>query len=280
MASTQNPEITTHGSEMYSRPHWMPQASSESTIPRKPVPYQSIDTPISSLNEPEYELKGKPGTEGPPQQSKWGITWQSPALCLVSFLTGIALAIGNHAYFTRLNGTPYENVVWVGRYGLAMALVVKTCFATSILVCYEQVVWMGLKNKESGTSFRAIDALFGATYQVVSLFYYSIWIQHPLSAIMITLRWLLPIMSIVAPTTLTVQSRGTVSYRDCQVPTLNLSATDYNRFYFGDNEPETGTYLADLAFQEYTGNSWNPSPLALKIATLTGYLGEPVAMGD
>lgn len=280
MASTQNPEITTHGSEMYSRPHWMPQASSESTIPRKPVPYQSIDTPISSLNEPEYELKGKPGTEGPPQQSKWGITWQSPALCLVSFLTGIALAIGNHAYFTRLNGTPYKNVVWVGRYGLAMALVVKTCFATSILVCYEQVVWMGLKNKESGTSFRAIDALFGATYQVVSLFYYSIWIQHPLSAIMITLRWLLPIMSIVAPTTLTVQSRGTVSYRDCQVPTLNLSATDYNRFYFGDNEPETGTYLADLAFQEYTGNSWNPSPLALKIATLTGYLGEPVSYGS
>ncbi|KAK6512134.1 hypothetical protein TWF481_001026 [Arthrobotrys musiformis] len=285
MASTQSPEITPYESGMYSRPHWMNQSASGSTVFRKPVPYQSIDPQISNSNE-LYEInnksdddlkKGKQGPERPPQQSKWGITWQSPALCLVSFFSGVALAIGNHAYFTRLNGTPYENVVWVGRYGLAMALIVKTCFATSILICYEQVVWMGLKTKERGTSFRAIDALFGATYQVVSLFYYSIWIQQPLAAIMITLRWLLPIMSIVAPTTLTVQSLGTVSYRDCQVPTLNLSAPDYNKVYLGNSDPQTGTYLSDLAFQEYTGNLWNPGPLALKVATLTGYLGQPVS---
>ncbi|KAK6333421.1 hypothetical protein TWF718_011234 [Orbilia javanica] len=282
MASTQSPEITPYGSHMYSRPHWIPQSSSEGTIFRRPVPYQNIDPPASSADGYELkdrsddDLKGKPGPEGPPPQSKWGITWQSPAVCLTSFFTGIALAFGNHAYFTRLNGTPYENVVWVGRYGFTMALIVKTCFATSILICYEQVVWMGLKNREKGTSFRAIDALFGATYQIISLFYYSMWFQQPLAAIMITLRWLLPIMSIVAPTTLTVQSLGTVSYRDCQVPTLNLSAIDYNRFYFGDNEPQTGTYLNDLAYQEYTSTIWTPSPLALKIATLTGYLGEPV----
>ncbi|KAF3314873.1 hypothetical protein TWF173_004399 [Orbilia oligospora] len=276
-------EITNYGDEIYSRPHWMPQPASQPSVFRRPVPYQSNDTPISDNNEYELKnnssdaLKGKRGSGGPPRQSKWGVTWQSPALCLVSFFTGIALAFGNHAYFTRLNGTPYENFVWVGRYAFTMALIVKTCFATSILICYEQVVWLGLKNKESGTSFRAIDALFGATYQVVSLFYYSMWIQQPLAAIMIALRWLLPIMSIVAPTTLTVQSLGRVSYMDCQVPTLDLSAVDYNRFYFGENEPQTGTYLADLAFQEYTGNSWNPSPLAVKIATLTGYLGEPVS---
>ncbi|KAK6348926.1 hypothetical protein TWF730_009687 [Orbilia blumenaviensis] len=274
MASMQSPEITVYGTEMYSRPHWMSHSASESPISRKPVPYPPVDTPIAI--DPEDDLKGKPEPEGPPPQSKWGITWQSPALCLVSFFTGIALAVGNHAYFTRLNGKPYENVVWVGRYGLAMALIVKTCFATSILICYEQVVWLGLKQKDKGTSFRAIDALFGATYQIVSLFYYSIWIQQPLAAIMITLRWLLPIMSIVAPTTLTVQSLGSVSYRDCQVPSLDLSVKDYNRAYSGAGEPQTGEYLGDLAFQEYTATSWNPSPLALKIATLTGYLGEPV----
>ncbi|KAF3903494.1 hypothetical protein ABW20_dc0108978 [Dactylellina cionopaga] len=268
MASAQSPEITAYGPDAYFQPqdHWMHQPASTANITRKPVPYTAINPPSSPESKEQNEQ------QQPPNPSKWGVTWQGPAWCLLSFFSGVAVAIGHHVYFTKLNNTPYENVVWVGRYSLVLALIVKTCFATCILLCYEQVVWVGLRHKEKGTSIRAIDALFGATYQVVSLLHPAMWIQHPLSAIMITIRWLLPLVSIITPTTLTVQNRESVGFTNYQVPTLNLSAVAQNTL----DLPPNGTYFDDLGYTEYTGNRWFATSFASKVGTLTGFLGGPV----
>ncbi|KAF3908468.1 hypothetical protein ABW21_db0203593 [Orbilia brochopaga] len=257
--SMQTPEI----SESHIRVPWS-QKLSYSSIPRKPIPdpYQT-EIPVSS--DPDLP------NQQPPQRSKWGITWQSPSLAIASYVSGLLVAVGNHIYFTRLNNTPYVNVVWVGRYALVLALIVKTCFATCILVCYEQVVWMGFRHRSKGTSIRAIDAMFGSTYQVVSLLYPAMWLENPLAAITIAIRWLLPLISIVAPTTLTVTSREAVSYTACQVPALNFSVTT-SAF-----TSPSGEYLSDLAQSEYTRNEWFATPLASKIGTLTGLLGQPVS---
>ncbi|EWC48580.1 hypothetical protein DRE_01802 [Drechslerella stenobrocha 248] len=217
------------------------------------------------LQEPKYEVQPRP--------SRWGITWRSPTLAVGAFIAGLATAIGNHFFFTRLHNAPYENVVWVGRYALVLALVVKTCFAVTVLVCYEQIVWMGLRHQKKGISIRAIDALFGATYQVISLFYPSLWLQHPIAAVMIALRWLLPLISIVSPTTLTVQVRETVDFAGCQVPSLNFSADSIPSQLGVD---PTAAVMTDLVQSEYTGNRWFTTPLASKIGTLTALLGQPV----
>ncbi|KAK6533421.1 hypothetical protein TWF694_002363 [Orbilia ellipsospora] len=273
MASLQSPEITMYGEEnQYSRPNWMHQASTTSSISiqRKPVPYQSLETPID-IETPSP--KESPREEKPPQSSRWGVTWQTPAVCLTAFFSAFAIAIGNHVYFSGLNNKPYENSVWIGRYALVLALIVKTCFATCIIICYEQFVWMGFRRRQDGTSIRAIDALFGSTYQVVSLFYPAIWIQHPVAALLIAIRWLLPLVSIVAPTTLTVQIREAVTYSDCQVPTLNFSVP--NQASVLSTSPNA--YLSDLAQSDYTENEWFATSLGSKVGTLTGFLGQPVS---
>ncbi|KAF3928916.1 hypothetical protein AA313_de0203379 [Arthrobotrys entomopaga] len=273
MASYQSPEITMYGNEhSYSRPHWMHQPSTTSSISiqRKPVPYQAIETPID-IETPSS--KESPHDEKPPQSSKWGITWQAPAVCLIAFVSALAIAIGNHVYFAGLNNKPYENSVWIGRYALVLALIVKTCFATCIIICYEQFIWMGFRRRQDGTSIRAIDALFGSTYQVVSLFYPSIWIQHPMAALMIAIRWLLPLVSIVAPTTLTVQIRESMTYSDCLVPTLNFGVP--NQASIPPTSPNA--FLSDLAQSDYTENEWFATSLGSKVGTLSGFLGQPVS---
>ncbi|KAK6350174.1 hypothetical protein TWF696_006417 [Orbilia brochopaga] len=256
--SLQSPEIS---EDPIRRMPWS-QKPSYTSIPRKPVPYQTETS--ASASDPDLLNKQ------PPQRSRWALTWQAPALALASWISGLLVAVGNHVYFTRLHNSPYVNVVWVGRYALVLALVVKTCFATCILVCYEQVVWMGFRQRSKGTSIRAIDALFGSTYQVVSLLHPAMWIENPLAAIMIAIRWLLPLISIVAPTTLTVNVNEAISFSDCQVPALNFSATS------SSFTSPSGEYLSDLAQSEYTRNAWFPTPLASKIGTLTGLLGQPV----
>ncbi|KAF3930517.1 hypothetical protein ABW19_dt0201463 [Dactylella cylindrospora] len=246
----------------------LPSPSTTATAPtpvkRKPVPYQTLEVPIAQkLDDPVIP-------------ARWGLTWQSPALCLCSLLSGIAVAAGNHAYFSRLHNTPYDNVEWVGRYSLVLAIIVKTCFATSLLICYEQVVWMGFKDRVQGTSIRAIDALFGATHQVLSLLRWSMWVSNPMAAIMISLRWLLPLVSIIAPTTLTVQVRETVSSSDCQVPIVRLNLDEADTF----ESRESVTYLTDLAQFDYTHQQTFPTSLASKVGTLTGFLGEPVSFAS
>ncbi|EPS39215.1 hypothetical protein H072_6989 [Dactylellina haptotyla CBS 200.50] len=265
--SYQTPEITPYTQEdPYPRPGWINHTSTTSSIPRKPVLYQNVDNLTDSSTESPLE------PQQPPQKSRWGITWQTPALALISYVTGIALAVGNHVYFSKLNGQPYVNSVWVGRYALVFALIIKTCFATCVIICYEQVVWMGFRRRSSGTSIRAIDALYGSTYQIVSLFYPSMWMQHPIAALTITIRWLLPLVSIITPTTLTVQIRESVAFSACQVPWLNMTAADVKPA----NNLRAGPFIADLAQSEYTGNNWYPTPTASKIASLTGFLGQPV----
>ncbi|KAJ6261972.1 hypothetical protein Dda_2773 [Drechslerella dactyloides] len=262
--SGQNLDTSTYG-EDHIRVPWS-QTPSYTSIPRRPLPDKIETAAATSVIDLQEQY--------PPRQSKWGITWQTPALAIVSYVSGLAVAVGNHVYFTRLNNTPYENVVWVGRWALVLALIVKTCFATCILLCYEQVVWMGFRHRSQGTSIRAIDALFGSTYQVVSLLYPAMWIENPVASIMIAIRWLLPLISIVAPTTLTVQVRESVGSSSCQVPFLNLSAAA--PISSGFTSP-SGEYLSDLVQSEYTRNEWFPTPLASKIGTLTGLLGQPVS---
>jgi hypothetical protein len=122
------------------------------------------------------------------------------------FIIGLGMAIGHHRFLSSPHNKTVSNQAWNNRYSLAMAFIVKSCFAAAILLAYAQRLWYTLQRCERGISIKAIDARFSAQETLLGFFTSDLWRSAFLATLMAIVIWLMPLSAVISPTALSVGS--------------------------------------------------------------------------
>ncbi|TGO45562.1 hypothetical protein BCON_0382g00040 [Botryotinia convoluta] len=202
------------------------------------------------------------------------IYWVTPLTIILSFFTGVLLAIVHHLFYSHLNGTLASDqsiikIVSKQQFSIAigntLAFLVQSMLALSITVSYMQVLWRALTTAKTGAKLADIDIAFSVLQDILGLFSVSVWRLQVLLFPMAAIFWLIPIPSIFTPGTLSIQS-APIKPNDTesrQVPQLNFVNPNFVKF----SGAETNHF-------EYQG----PSKLVERIAAATAAQGKILAI--
>ncbi|KAI2783856.1 hypothetical protein F4815DRAFT_458231 [Daldinia loculata] len=206
------------------------------------------------------------------------IRLQDPLLAIAFFVGGILAAVGHHLYYKRLNDTPVTSEdlqVWSIRIGTGLALLTRCGLVAAIGIAAVQQTWLSLRKR--AMSIGGIDSMFDIMGNPLSFLNRDFLTHAKRLAVLAAVAWLLPIITIVTPATLSVESRMTHDSVATKVPYYNFSNTDgwgtYGGFgYISGVAPEiarlfTRTYISNspipqtppFANASYDFNFWAPS---------------------
>lgn len=110
---------------------------------------------------------------------------------LIALFLGLGLALAHHFMGVSLNGKPIASVgiaqAWIFRFGTAIAFLVKLALATSVGAAYTQHQWQRLREQ----SFRIseVDALTSVLANAFNFLSSTIWLKHPVLALMALISW-------------------------------------------------------------------------------------------
>ncbi|CEJ81458.1 hypothetical protein VHEMI01580 [[Torrubiella] hemipterigena] len=150
-------------------------------------------------------------------------------LMIGSLLGGFMFAIGHHLFYLSLDGRiihGQDDQEWNIRIGTGLAFLVKLCLATAVGVSYTQLLWSILKEK--AVKLQTIDSLFSLPHNATQFFCLEIWHKASILVPIAAFLWLLPLIAIVTPGTLTVITapRPQVNMTTMTKPTLNFTIKD------------------------------------------------------
>ncbi|KAI0845703.1 hypothetical protein F5Y00DRAFT_245797 [Daldinia vernicosa] len=206
------------------------------------------------------------------------IRLQDPLLAIAFFVGGILAAVGHHLYYERLNDTPVTSEdlqVWSIRIGTGLALLTRCGLVAAIGIAAVQQTWLSLRKR--AMSIGGIDSMFDIMGNPWSFLNRDFLTHAKRLAVLAAIAWLLPIITIVTPATLSVESRTIHDSVTTKVPFYNFSNTDgwgtYGGFGFISGvAPEiarlfTRTYISNspipqtppFANASYDLNFWAPS---------------------
>ena len=190
--------------------------------------------------------------------------WQTPVLAIIFFVAGTGLAVGHHTYLSSLDGNPDSNQSWTGRFSLAFAFLTKTCFSATVALAMKQVLWYTFRRTRKGISISVIDSFFEIQQNPLKLLHLDIWCYCFLATVFAVFLWLLPLILLVSPTSLsTALKLITTTNSECFVPNIDFSTLSL--------ESQSGVSLAD---SHGTDGVQLVSPIAQKLTALTAYNGE------
>ncbi|KAF1971258.1 hypothetical protein BU23DRAFT_471246 [Bimuria novae-zelandiae CBS 107.79] len=144
---------------------------------------------------------------------------------ILSFVIGIALAIGQHLLYSSLHHKVEEDegqkVKWV-LYGRALAYFSKVAFGMTCIMVYRQRIWTTFRKQ--ALTVLSIDQLFLATEDPSLFLNWEAINLAPLATIMALVIWLIPVATIIfSPGALTFGWYFEVDNAQLMVPTLNFA---------------------------------------------------------
>jgi len=110
---------------------------------------------------------------------------------LLALLTGLGFALAHHFMGVSLDNKPVAEVgisqAWISRFSTALAFLVKLALATSVGAAYTQHQWQRLREQDFRTS--DIDALTSVLVNAFSFLGSTVWLKHPVLALMALVSW-------------------------------------------------------------------------------------------
>jgi hypothetical protein len=163
------------------------------------------------------------------QAALWKVHWRTPTLMLLSFLTGMSLALGQHLLYRSLHHTTENSEikrVRVVLYGRALAYLSNSAFVGCLILCYRQRIWTTFR--ERALSVWAIDQIFLATEDPSLFLNWEVVSKATLVTAMAVAIWLTPIATIIfSPGALTFGDYFDINISKGPVPTLNFTEESY-----------------------------------------------------
>ncbi|KAL4989782.1 hypothetical protein BDW68DRAFT_59585 [Aspergillus falconensis] len=136
-----------------------------------------------------------------------GIHWRVPAAMVVCFVLGLGLAIGHHFYYYSLDHTTVggqDEQAWALRIGTGLAFLTKTFLTTAVGFALVQNLWWILRLKPVRLS--TLDSMWDIRGSIFNFFDPHVWIRGPNVAILGLITWTIPLVTVVTPATLSVES--------------------------------------------------------------------------
>ncbi|KAF2656165.1 hypothetical protein K491DRAFT_597386 [Lophiostoma macrostomum CBS 122681] len=148
---------------------------------------------------------------------------------VISFVTGIFLALGQHFLYRSLNHKAYDSEDKKARvvlYGRALAYSCKVAFGGCVILCYRQRIWRTFR--ERALSVFTIDQLFLATEDPSLFLNWETITKATIVTAMALVLWVIPIATIVlSPAALTFGDFLELGTNNVGVPTLNFTAESF-----------------------------------------------------
>lgn len=116
--------------------------------------------------------------------------WLKPVLLLAWFLLGLAVALGHHFLYLRLDGRIVQSEreqTWYLSIGTGFAFLAKTFLAAAAILAYEQLMWQSLRSRP--VTISGIDSLFGAPHNAWNLTSLELWQRGPFAAFVAVVAW-------------------------------------------------------------------------------------------
>ncbi|KAI0413497.1 hypothetical protein F5X98DRAFT_284745 [Xylaria grammica] len=204
----------------------------------------------------------------PDKWSKKSIHWQAPATILVSLFSGVLFAVGHHFFYQYLNGQPVNKARFGQqtsiRIGTATSYLVRVAFVVTISTSYWQVFWRTLHQKK--IPLHTIDSLADLLNSVSSFFNMACLGASPILVGLAVVSWLVPLASLIAPATLTIDSVSTTSHKLQDIAGINFATGPLARVVYA-TETQDGLWSTEA---DYEGSS---QPL-VRLALATALQGE------
>ncbi|KAI1407706.1 hypothetical protein F5Y13DRAFT_205796 [Hypoxylon sp. FL1857] len=268
--------------------YYSPAGSSQSMFsPRGRSQHNRTDSRTNLLNTPSTTAWRGPRTPPPysglmaPTRKWW--QWRPVWIMYLSFVFGVACAIGHHIFYKTLDGKPADAQLAMLRYGTVLSFAAKAGLMAAVVFAFRQRIWTTVRTKF--LSVAALDSLFAATEDISALLNAEIFRRAKIAMLLAVFVWLTPIVIVLTGNTLTVEPALRVDNTTCPgIRTLNFSkeeveewrnATKINGLFGLSmslwNNTSTDTSSPDW-FDYYTGAS---NPLT-RVTTQSAYSGQAV----
>ncbi|ORY19432.1 hypothetical protein BCR34DRAFT_595399 [Clohesyomyces aquaticus] len=223
--------------------------------------HHDLDTPSTTHNFIDYEnprnhRKSDYGLLGREQLSRgfWD-RWLSPLLMIISLLLGVALSVGHHRYYERMDGREVgtiERQQWVLQTGAAFAISASAFLKTAVGIACTQSIWGKMR-----TGFVSLKT----TDNILAIFNYEHFKRLFIGALVATMLWCLPLSSLFAPATLSVRRLTIHSTSEHNALNVDISNSSKAELFAYKN-------AVDLEFIN------GPSPSLARIAGGVAFTGE------
>ncbi|KAL2423855.1 hypothetical protein ABEF95_008619 [Exophiala dermatitidis] len=180
---------------------------------------------------------------------------------LLCFTSSVVLAIGHHVLNLCLASKDVAelpvNQQWVSRGENALAYLVKILLVLATGTAYFQCVWHNARGRP--TKISHFDSMFGALDNIVVLRHVRFWYRKPVLVMIVVIIWLIPLIAIVTPGTLSVVKASitqpaTVSVQQREYGSglyaASIQADNGSVFYGGARSYLKGPTLATLVETE------------------------------
>ncbi|OQE10102.1 hypothetical protein PENFLA_c093G02106 [Penicillium flavigenum] len=164
-------------------------------------------------------------------------------LMVSSLLVAVAFAIGHDTFYQSLNGKPVLNAqplvlinsslnvssqqVYLS-VGTLFAFLVKSFLGVSVSTVFDQFVWKSIQNRR--TRIDIIDDLLSLLKNGFTVLNLQLWKRFPISMALALICWLLPVVSIISPATLSVRLAPFNEYEFKRVPRVDFASANFASF--------------------------------------------------
>ncbi|CAI7599362.1 unnamed protein product [Penicillium discolor] len=170
----------------------------------------------------------------------------SAVIIMVSaFLVAVAFAIGHDAFYQSLNGKPVLNAQSITlnsslnvsdqqvylSLGTLFAFLVKISLGVSVSTVFDQFVWKSIQTQR--TRIGIIDDLLLVLKNGFTVLNLQLWKRSPISMTLALICWLLPVVSMISPATLSVHLASFDEYALKRIPRVDFTSARFATFVSG-----------------------------------------------
>lgn len=170
----------------------------------------------------------------------------SAVIIMVSaLLVAVAFAIGHDAFYQSLHGKPVLNAQPIAlssslnvsdqqvylSLGTLFAFLVKISLGVAVSTVFDQFVWKSIQTQR--TRIGVIDDLLLVLKNGFTVLNLQLWKRSPISMTLALICWLLPVVSMISPATLSVNLASFDEYALKRIPRVDFTSARFATFVSG-----------------------------------------------
>ncbi|KAL4925510.1 uncharacterized protein BDV17DRAFT_183888 [Aspergillus undulatus] len=187
-----------------------------------------------------------------------------PTAMGVCWIIGLGLAIGHHFYYFSLDGTivpGQSQQEWSLRVGTGMAFLTKTFLTTAVGIALVQNLWWILRLRPVRLS--TLDSMWDVRGNIFSFLDLHIWLRGPNVAVLGLISWCIPLVTVVTPSTLSVESTTGHIVHQQQMPAIDWTFSKFYTMSMGGPTgptPSVSRFITGTVIQGSIPNIPAPAP--------------------
>ncbi|RDW57232.1 hypothetical protein BP5796_12682 [Coleophoma crateriformis] len=165
--------------------------------------------------------------------------WKKPTFMFLNLSLGVTCALGQHFFYSYLNKKPPASTTWSMEVfgddiseqkvntaiGNTLAYIAQVSLAFAVAAAHDQISWRTIMSRP--TELGVIDTLFSTKSSWPSALDVRLWVKMPLASLLLLAYGLLPLVSLITPSTITIENTLVNQTANVHVPRVDFTSTNF-----------------------------------------------------